>query len=156
MALQLTSTAFREGEMIPKRYTRDGENISPPLKWLDPPKGTESLALICDDPDAPRKVWTHWLVYNIPAESRELAEGVPPVEMLPNGTLQGKNDFDKIGYGGPAPPAGPPHRYFLKLYALDLRLEEDELAAGATRDELIEAIDGHVLESSQLMGLYGT
>lgn len=152
MTLELTSTAFQEGGTIPRRYTADGENLSPPLKWLDPPPGTQSLALVVEDPDAPRKTWSHWVVFNIPAESRELAEGVVPRESLPNGTLQGKNDFGKIGYGGPAPPPGNPHRYFFRLHALDRRVD---LPASAERDELLEAIEGHVLAVGELMGTYG-
>src|SRR5262245_23628674 len=115
MSMELTSTAFQEGEAIPQQYTGDGKNISPPLKWRDPPAGARSLALICEDPDARRGTFTHWVVFNIPAESRELSEGVPPEATLPNGTVQGANDFGKVGYGGPAPPPGKPHRYFFKL-----------------------------------------
>src|SRR5437762_6437024 len=113
MALELTSTAFKEGDTIPKQYTGDGTNAPPPLKWADPPAGTKSFALICEDPDAPRGTFTHWVMWNLPAEARELGEGAPP-----GGAIQGKNDFGKIGYGGPAPPPGKPHRYVFRLDAL--------------------------------------
>jgi Raf kinase inhibitor-like YbhB/YbcL family protein len=152
MAFELTSSAFREGESIPRQYTGDGRNLSPPLQWSDPPANTSSLALICEDPDAPRGTFTHWVIFNVPAKSRELKEGIPPEATLPDGTVQGKNDFGKIGYGGPAPPPGKPHRYFFKLYALDRVLE---LRPGATRSQLLAAMKGHVLDEAQLMGIYG-
>jgi Raf kinase inhibitor-like YbhB/YbcL family protein len=150
--IELSSTAFGEGATIPKEYTEDGKNVSPPLRWADPPKETKSLALICDDPDAPRGTWVHWVIFNIPAGQRELEEGVPAQEELSNGARQGKNDFKKIGYGGPAPPPGKPHRYFFMLYALDTLLE---LAPGSTKDQLIAAMKGHALAEGQLMGQYG-
>src|SRR5881409_1660691 len=111
MTMQLTSTAFEEGQPIPLDYTGEGSNISPLLKWTDPPAGTRSFALICEDPDAPRGVFTHWVAFNLPAESRELPEAAPAREGLPNGTREGRNDFGKLGYGGPKPPPGPPHHY---------------------------------------------
>jgi len=151
MAIELTSTAFRAGEAIPRAYTGDGRDVSPPLKWAEPPPGTESFALICEDPDAPRKTWVHWVLFNLSPEMRELAEGLPRQKVLPDGAAQGKNDFDKIGYGGPAPPRGKPHRYFFKLYALNTRLE---LPPGATRDQVLGALRGHVLAEGQLMGTY--
>jgi len=113
--------------------------------------GTRSFALVCDDPDAPRGTFTHWVVFNLPAESRELSEGVPAEATLPNGTCQGTNGFGKVGYGGPAPPPGKPHHYFFKLYALDGPLD---LKPGATKDEVLAAARGHVLGEAQLMGLY--
>src|SRR5262245_18052333 len=152
MTMQLTSTAFREGEPIPKQYTGDGRNVSPPLRWADPPDGAKSFALIADDPDAPRGTWVHWVLFNLPADALELPEGVPANDSLKNGAKQGKNDFGKLGYGGPAPPPGKPHRYFFKLYALDTQLN---LPAGATREQLLAAISGHVLAEGQLMGRYG-
>jgi Raf kinase inhibitor-like YbhB/YbcL family protein len=152
MTLQLTSPAFKEGETIPKQHTGDGPDVSPSLRWSEPPAGTKAFALICDDPDAPRRTWVHWVVYNVPAAGRELTEGTPPQESFGTGVKQGKNDFGKIGYGGPAPPPGKPHRYFFKLYALDVLLE---LPAGATKDEVIAAMKGHVLAEGQLMGRYG-
>src|SRR5437667_246924 len=121
MSLELTSTAFQEGQSVPPEYTADGRNLSPPLTWHDPPAGTKSFALICEDPDAPRGTFTHWVVFNIPAEARELPEGVQRSEGLANGTRQGRTDFGKVGYFGPKPPEGKPHRYFFKLF--DLRRE---------------------------------
>ncbi|HYT90272.1 MAG TPA: YbhB/YbcL family Raf kinase inhibitor-like protein [Gemmataceae bacterium] len=152
MTIALSSPAFREGETIPQQYTGDGKDVSPALQWTAVPEGTRSLVLICDDPDAPRGTWTHWVLFNLPADVRELAEGVPPKEELANGARQGKNDFKKIGYGGPAPPRGKPHRYFFKLYALDTSLD---LKAGASKDEVVAAMKGHVLGEGQLMGKYG-
>jgi Raf kinase inhibitor-like YbhB/YbcL family protein len=152
MALELTSTAFQQGETIPKQYTADGRNASPPLKWSEPPPGTRSLALVCEDPDAPRGTFTHWVVFKLPAESRELSEAIPKEATLPNGTVQGTNGFGEVGYGGPSPPAGKPHRYFFKLFALDRPLE---LQPGATKDQLLAAARGHVLGEAELMGTYG-
>jgi Raf kinase inhibitor-like YbhB/YbcL family protein len=152
MTIELTSSAFREGEIIPKPYTGDGKDQSPPLRWADPPAGTKSFALIADDPDAPRGTWVHWVLFNLPAETRELKEGVPTEKTLSNGAKQGTNDFKKIGYGGPAPPPGKPHRYFFKLYALDTALD---LAPGATKDQVVAAMEGHVKGEGQLMGKYG-
>jgi Raf kinase inhibitor-like YbhB/YbcL family protein len=152
MSLELTSTAFGEGQAIPSPYTGDGRNLFPPLKWHDPPPGTRSLALICEDPDAPRGTFTHWVLYNLAAESRELGEGVPREATLPDGTTQGTNDFGKVGYGGPAPAPGKPHRYFFKLFALDSQLN---LRPGATRHQLLAAMEGHVMAEGQLMGKYG-
>ena len=151
MALELTSTAFQEGATIPERFTGDGRNVSPPLKWQNVPAGTRTLALICEDPDAPRGTFTHWVVFNLPAESRELSEGVPAEATLPNGTAQGTNDFGKVGYGGPSPPPGKPHRYFFRLYALD---RPPDLQPGATKAQLLAAMKGHVLGEAQLMGTY--
>ena len=151
MAFEMSSSAFQEGKSIPQQYTGDGRNISPPLRWGDPPAGTRSLALICEDPDAPRGTFTHWVVFNLPAESRELAEGVPGEETLPNGTTQGTNDFGKVGYGGPKPPPGKPHHYFFKLYALD---QPVELRPGATKAQLLAAVKGHVLGEAQVMGTF--
>jgi Raf kinase inhibitor-like YbhB/YbcL family protein len=151
MALELTSTALQEGEPIPQQYTADGRNISPPLKWRDPPAGTRSLALVCEDPDAPRGTFTHWVIFNMPAETRELSEGVPAEATLPNGAAQGINDFRKVGYGGPSPPPGKPHRYFFQLYALDRPLD---LQPGATKAQLLAAAKGHVLGEAHFMGTY--
>lgn len=145
--MQLTSTAFQEGATIPKQYTGDGKDVSPPLRWSGAPAGVTSYALICDDPDAPRSTWVHWLVWNVPADQQELPEG-----KVPNGARQGKNDFGKIGYGGPAPPPGQPHRYFFRLYALDTVLD---LPAGTTKQQLEQAMKGHTLALAQLMGKYG-
>jgi Raf kinase inhibitor-like YbhB/YbcL family protein len=150
MAMEITSTAFANEGMIPRRFTCDGEDISPPLSWKGMPGGTKSLALIADDPDAPRKTWVHWVVYNLPASSGGLPENVPPEKTLADGGRQGTSDFGRIGYGGPCPPSGT-HRYFFKLYALDSELG---LAPGATKEELLQAMAGHVLAEAQLMGRY--
>src|SRR5262245_50894443 len=112
MALTVTSTAFREGQPIPKQHTGDGKDVSPPLQWSAVPEGTKGLALVCEDPDAPRGTWTHWVLFNLPATTQGLPEGVPAQETVLGGARQGKNDFGKLGYGGPAPPRGKPHRYF--------------------------------------------
>jgi Raf kinase inhibitor-like YbhB/YbcL family protein len=152
MSIELTSPSFQPGATIPKQYTGDGADRSPPLRWSEPPAGTKSLALICADPDAPGGTWVHWVIFNLPAQARELEEGVATTDVLGNGAKQGKNDFDKIGYGGPAPPKGKPHRYFFKLYALDTTLD---LPAGASKAQLDKAMKGHVLAEGQLMGTYG-
>jgi Raf kinase inhibitor-like YbhB/YbcL family protein len=151
MPIEFTSTAFQQGAPIPKQYTGDGGDKSPPLRWSEPPGGTKSIALICDDPDAPRGTWVHWVLFNLPAQTRELEEGVPTTATLPSGAKQGKNDFGNLGYGGPAPPKGKPHRYFFKLYALEVA---PDLASGVTRAELEHAIKGHILAQGQLMGTY--
>jgi Raf kinase inhibitor-like YbhB/YbcL family protein len=151
MTIELSSPAFKDGELIPKRYTADGANDSPPLKWLEPPPGTHSFALICEDPDAPRRTFIHWVLFNLPAESRELGERVPGAETLPNGTTEGMNDFGRLGYGGPSPPAGKPHHYHFLLFALDRPLE---LSPGATKEELLAAMQGHILDQGELVGLY--
>jgi Raf kinase inhibitor-like YbhB/YbcL family protein len=151
MTITLTSSAFQEGEAIPKVHTGDGADTTPALQWTEPPAGTKTLALICDDPDAPRGTWVHWVLFNLPAGPRELPAGVPTRETLDNGARQGKNDFGKIGYGGPAPPRGKPHRYFFKLYALDATLN---LSAGASKAQLLDAMKGHALAEGQLMGTY--
>jgi Raf kinase inhibitor-like YbhB/YbcL family protein len=149
--LEVTSTAFEEGGTIPTQYTCDGADLSPPLAWEAAPEGTKSLALICDDPDAPVGTWVHWVLYDLPPGVTSLAEGIPPDEQLPGGGTQGKNDFKKSGYGGPCPPKGPAHRYFFKLYALDAELN---LPSGATKKELLEAMEGHILAEGQLVGRY--
>ncbi|MDX1670946.1 MAG: YbhB/YbcL family Raf kinase inhibitor-like protein, partial [Balneolaceae bacterium] len=144
------STAFNEGDAIPEKYTCDGEDISPPLSWNGAPEGTVSYALVSDDPDAPGQTWVHWVIYNLPANVSELGEQVPTDKKLDNRALQGKNDFGNIGYGGPCPPGGT-HRYFFRLYALNSELD---LEPGATKAELMDAIDGRILEETQLMGRY--
>ena len=133
MSMELSSTAFARGQPIPKQHTGDGRDSPPPLTWTEPPVGTKSFALICDDPDAPRGTWVHWVLFNLPADKHELDEGVRADATLASGARQGKNDFGKLGYGGPAPPRGKPHRYFFKLYALDTELT---LQAGATKQQL--------------------
>jgi len=148
--MKITSNAFQDGEMIPQKHTCDGPDLSPQLAWADLPEGTESLALICDDPDAPAGTWVHWVIFNVPSGARELPEGIPGEEELPDGTRQGRNDFRRIGYGGPCPPGGT-HRYYFKLYALDTVLDKE---AGATKDELLEVMEGHVISRVSLMGRY--
>ncbi len=150
MTIQVTSTAFAEGELIPPDYTADGPNISPPLQWQGVGESAVSIALINDDPDAPMGTWVHWVLYNLPGDTTSLPENIPPKEMLDNGGVHGTTDFGRIGYGGPAPPSGT-HRYYFKIYALDSMLD---LAPGATKDEVEEAMKGHILAEGQLMGKY--
>lgn len=152
MALQLTTSAFPAEGAIPKKFTCEGPDLSPPLSWSGAPPGTQSFALIVDDPDAPAGTWVHWVLYDLPANTKDLAEGVPKEAQLSNGARQGRNDFRKIGYGGPCPPPGKPHRYFFKLYALDKMLD---LKAGASKVEAESAMKGHILAQAQLMGRYG-
>ena len=149
--MQLTSPVFQEGKTIPRQFTADGADQSPPLNWNDPPPGTRSFALICDDPDAPRGTFTHWLLTNLPANSSELKPGVSGAT-IGGSAIEGKNDFGKTGYGGPSPPPGKPHRYFFKLYALNGLLE---LKPGASKSEVLSAMKGRVLGEAQLMGTYG-
>lgn len=151
MTLQLTSTAFKDGDPIPPRYTCTGDDISPPLAWTGGPAGTKSFALICDDPDAPMGTWVHWIIFNAPADSVGLPESLPTLPELPNGARQGKNSWKKVGYGGPCPPPGKPHRYFFKLYALDAMLPLD---ASAGSRNVQDAMKGHVMAEGQLMGTY--
>jgi Raf kinase inhibitor-like YbhB/YbcL family protein len=162
-SIELTSPVFTDGEPIPAKHTEDGADVSPPLAWPDVPEGTKELALICDDPDAPRPSrpgkdpWVHWVVYKIPADVRVLPEGVPRTAQLdePSGALQGQNSWgegENVGYRGPAPPKGSgKHRYFFKLYALDT-----ELSLGPEQDKqsLVEAMSGHVIGKGQLVGTY--
>jgi Raf kinase inhibitor-like YbhB/YbcL family protein len=148
--MKLESSAFSANDLIPPKYTCDGQDISPPLSWDEPPVGTQSLALIVDDPDAPGRIFVHWVLYDIPPQVRQLTEKIAPQKTLPNGGIQGKNDFGKLGYGGPCPPSGI-HRYFFKLYALDRPLE---LASAATKDQLEAAMDGHILAAAELIGRY--
>jgi Raf kinase inhibitor-like YbhB/YbcL family protein len=149
--MQLTSTAFPEGATIPQKYTGDGLDTSPPLRWDGGPEATKSFALVCDDPDAPRGTWVHWVLWNLPTDQHELPEGVPTTPTLPSGARQGKNDFGKVGYGGPAPPRGKPHRYFFKIYALDRTLDIPE---EATKGQLDQTLKGHVLASGRFLGKY--
>jgi Raf kinase inhibitor-like YbhB/YbcL family protein len=151
MAFELTTSAFKQKEAIPKEYTCDGSDTSVPLSWKDAPAGAKGFALIADDPDAPRGTWVHWVLYDIPANLQELPAGLPHGDSLPNGAKQGKNDFGKTGYGGPCPPPGPAHRYYFKLYALK---EMTGLKPKATKQQLLDAMKGHVLAETQLMGTY--
>jgi hypothetical protein len=152
--MMLTSTVFFQGGMIPQRYTCDGSDLSPPLAWSGLPAGTKSLVLIVDDPDAPdpaapKMIWVHWVLYNLPPIAGELPEGVP-AKVLPQGTLQGMNDWQRTGYGGPCPPVGR-HRYFYKLYALDVVLPDLGKPAKAVVEK---AMQGHILGHAELMGQY--
>ncbi len=151
MAFELRSPAFSPSREIPVKYTCDGADLSPPLSWADSPANTKGLALLVDDPDAPAGTWVHWVLYGLPVTLRELPEGVPAQDTVPGIGNQGVNDFRKVGYGGPCPPRGPAHRYFFKLYALDIELT---LALRKTKAELLKAIEGHVLGRAELMGWY--
>ncbi len=148
--LEIKSPAFENNKLIPKQYTCNGINISPPLFWSKIPVTTKSLALISDDPDAPMGTWVHWIIYNMPPISKGLQEGVLPLQNFSHDTKQGLNDFNKIGYGGPCPPSGT-HRYFFKLYALDTKLN---LEAGATKKQLENAMKDHILAQAELIGKY--
>ena len=152
MALQLTTAAFPAGGTIPQKFTCDGPDNSPALSWTDPPAGTQSFALIVDDPDAPAGTWVHWVLYDLPAGTRKLPEAVGKAQELPDGSRQGRNDFGKIGYNGPCPPRGPAHRYFFKLYALDSKLD---LKPGSTKGDLERAMKNHVLAHTELVGKFG-
>jgi Raf kinase inhibitor-like YbhB/YbcL family protein len=150
MGFKLTSTSFKEGQPIPRQHTCDGVNVSPALEWSGAPRAAKTFAIICDDPDAQSGTWVHWVLYNLPADRIGLVENVPATEKVPGDGLQGTNDFQKIGYGGPCPPSGT-HHYFFKLYALDAELS---LKAGATKAEVLKAMEGHTLAQTQLMGTY--
>jgi Raf kinase inhibitor-like YbhB/YbcL family protein len=152
VTMQLASPDFLYGGTIPKDFTCDGADRSPQLVWTQPPSGTAAFALIADDPDAPVGTWVHWVLYDLPATATGLARGVPKTERLADGSIQGRNDFKRIGYGGPCPPAGKPHRYFFKLYALDKKLR---LAGGVTKQEVERAMHGHIVGQAELMGIYG-
>jgi Raf kinase inhibitor-like YbhB/YbcL family protein len=151
MAFELKSAAFEPNGKIASKYSCQGEDVSPQLNWQEPPQGTKSFALICDDPDAPFGDWVHWVIYNIPSNSIELREALSVDQVLPDGSIQGVNGFGKIGYGGPCPPPGKPHRYFFKLYALDTDLS---LAGKVTKAALLKAIEKHILAQTELMGTY--
>jgi Raf kinase inhibitor-like YbhB/YbcL family protein len=156
MAFTLTSPAFSEGGTIPPKHTCSGADLSPPLQWSGAPAGTKSFALILDDPDAPPGTWVHWVVQGIPADANGMEEGVPKKETLPDGTRQGLawgvESFSRVGYSGPCPPPGAPHRYYFKLYALDAPLN---LPAKATKFDVEKAMKGHVLGEAKLMGKFG-
>ncbi|MBN2555829.1 MAG: YbhB/YbcL family Raf kinase inhibitor-like protein [Anaerolineales bacterium] len=150
MALVLTSDVFDHGEAIPQRFSCDGEDFSPPLRWTDPPEGTRSFALIMDDPDAPMGTWVHWVLYNLPSSTRELGEDFPLDAQLSSGARNGRNSWRRMGYAGPCPPGGI-HRYFFHLYALDRVLS---LAPGAEKAQVLQAMHGHILAEAELMGTY--
>ncbi|MFB3883152.1 MAG: YbhB/YbcL family Raf kinase inhibitor-like protein [Armatimonadota bacterium] len=152
MVWTLTSSAFKEGEPIPRKYTCDGDSVSPPLSWTTPPAKTLELALICDDPDAPRGTFTHWVLYGLPARTTSLPESVPKTETLATlgGAKQGKNSADRVGYTGPCPPSGLHHYHFM-LFALDAKTG---LKPGATEKELRSAMNGHIIGQAELVGVY--
>ena len=145
-SIQVSSSAFADGEMIPTKYTCDGENLSPPLIWSGIPQGAKSVALIMDDPDAPAGTWVHWVLYDLSADLDGLDEGVRGIG------VDGVNSWNNTGYGGPCPPAGNPHRYFFKLYALDTELY---LQSGTPKADIEKAMQGHILAEGQIMGEYG-
>jgi hypothetical protein len=151
MSIQITSPAFTEGQPIPRKYTCDAEDASPPLAWSGVPAEVKSLALVVDDPDAPVGNWVHWVFYNLPPSLTTLKEGIAKTPAVEGVGTQGTNDFRKIGYGGPCPPRGKPHRYFFKLYALDTSLS---LPPGASKADLEKAMRGHILAQGQLIGTY--
>ena len=147
----LTSAAFAEGENIPVRFTCEGDDVSPPLAWSGAPVEARSYVLICEDPDAPRGTWVHWILFNLPGEAVELAQAVPTLAETPSGARHGRNTAGDMAYAGPCPPPGNPHRYFFRLYALDIMLN---LQPGATRAEVEEAMQQHILAQGTLMGTY--
>jgi Raf kinase inhibitor-like YbhB/YbcL family protein len=154
MSLKIVSSVFDHQDDIPAKYTCDGNDVSPPLAWSGVPAGTKSLVLIVDDPDAPdprapRMVWVHWLLYNIPPDTTGLAQAVSDSD-LPPGTMQGMNDWKRTGYGGPCPPVGK-HRYFHKLYALDTVFED---LNKPTKAGLEQVMQGHIIEQAELLGFY--
>jgi len=151
MALEIRSTAFEEGEMIPSEHTCDGKDVSPPLAWTGVPDGAASLALLMEDIDSVKGVWSHWVVYNIPTDVNALPERMPSTKTLTLAGLQGRNDFDAIGYGGPCPSDGKEHRYLFRLYALDRRID---LGPGASREDILRAIEAHVIEQADLASRY--
>lgn len=150
MGINVTSSTFAEGGMIPKKYTCDGEEMSPPLEWSGVPVSAKSIALISDDPDAPMGTWVHWVLFNLSGNTRSLPEGMPDDRELSGGAKQGINSGSHIGYGGPCPPSGT-HRYYFKIYALDSMLD---LKPGATKEQLLKAMEGHLLAEGSLMGRY--
>jgi Raf kinase inhibitor-like YbhB/YbcL family protein len=151
MPFRVASRAFKEGESIPAHYTRDGEDVSPPLDWFEPPVGTKSFALVCEDADAPSGGFTHWVIYNIPPTVTLFPEAFPPLNSLPNGIKQGMNSFGQVGYSGPSPLKGLPHRYFFKIYALNTVLELDP---GAAKAQLEKTMQRRIVGEAQLMGKY--
>jgi hypothetical protein len=150
MDIKITSSAFQDGGLIPAKYTCDGADVSPPLQWDNVPQTAKSIALICDDPDAPMGTFVHWVIFGLPAETRQLAEKVAADKTLPSGARQGTSGFGRVGYGGPCPPSGT-HRYFFKIYALDTTLD---LPAGARKSDLLKVMEGHILGQGQLVGKY--
>lgn len=150
MAFQISCPDFMDGQSIPRKFSCDGSDISPKLTWKNSPAGTASFVLLVNDPDAPSGDWVHWVLYNIPANLNQLEEGIPAEKCVANGILQGRNSWHQVRYGGPCPPSGS-HRYFFKLFALDCPLI---LEPGAERQEVLHAMQGHILAQAQLMGTY--
>ena len=150
MSFVLSSTAFANGQPIPQAHSCKGHETSPPLAWSEPPSGTESFALIADDPDAPAGTWVHWVILNIPAATRGLKDRIPAQAQLFDGSVQGKNSSGRVGYQGPCPPSGT-HRYFVRLYALDGLLG---VSSGVDKRGLLSAMEGHVLGQAELMGTF--
>lgn len=150
--LRLASDAFENGKSIPGQYSCDGANRSPPLHWDGPPAGTVAFALLVDDPDAPAGNWNHWVLYNVPAAAQALGPSVPNNAALGDGSLQGTNDFGRVGYGGPCPPKGSTHHYSFRLYALSATVE---LQPGAKRAGLLKALKDKTLGQAELTGTYG-
>jgi Raf kinase inhibitor-like YbhB/YbcL family protein len=149
--MEIRTNTFEAGGMIPREYTCDGVNSSPAVRWSGVPQEAVSLALLCEDPDAPSGTWSHWVLFNLPPAHRELPRGVPADARLEGGGLQGRNDFGKLGYGGPCPPRGTTHRYYFRLFVLDCVLD---LEPGATRQQVREKMQGHILEQAEWMGRY--
>ncbi len=150
-SIVVTSSAFKDTATIPRQYTGDGKDLSPPLQWSNLPPETKSLALTCEDPDAPRSTWFHWIIFNIPPTTRQLKEGVAKTAILPDGSAQGSNDFGKVGYNGPSPPPGSVHHYLFKLVSLDTKLD---IKPGCDKSDYYKSIKGHTLSSGQLTGQY--
>ena len=150
-ALEITSDVFSNKGYIPDRYTCDAQDFSPSLSWSGIPSDAKSLILICEDSDAPFKIWIHWVLSNIPIDITELRENITKEELSSLGMIEGQNDFGKVGYKGPCPPPGNAHKYFFKLYALDTTLDLEE---GATKKEIVEAMQGHILAEAKTVGLY--
>ncbi len=149
--ISISAESFGTGNSIPDEYTCKGKNVSPALSWSGVPASAKSLALIMDDPDAPGETFVHWVLFNIPPESKNLSKGIPGNKTLADGSRHGSNDFDGWGYGGPCPPPGKPHRYYIRIYALDKIID---LKPGATGAELEEAMSGHILAKGETMGKY--
>ena len=150
--MEIKSTAFKNNESIPPRYTCQRQDVSPDISWDDVPEKAVSLTLVMDDPDAPGRTFSHWIIYNIPPENNGLQEAIPIIPELPDGNRQGLNDFRRLGYSEPCPPPGMPHHYNFNLYALDKKIE---LPTGTTRNKVLDAIKDHIIAQAKLTGIYG-